>query len=52
MLVPPSRRDRLSPMAVSAYGENKEDALRKSFTEAEKIDFKDRYFRKDIGQDL
>ena len=39
-------------LAVSAYGENKEDALRKSFTEAEKIDFKDRYFRKDIGQDL
>ena len=31
---------------------NKEDALRKSFTEAAKIDFKDRYFRKDIGQDL
>ena len=39
-------------LAVSAYGENKEDALRKSFTEAEKIDFKDRYLRKDIGQDL
>ena len=39
-------------LAVSAYGENKEDALRKSFTEAAKIDFKDRYFRKDIGQDL
>lgn len=39
-------------LAVSAYGENKENALRKSFTEAAKIDFKDRYFRKDIGQDL
>lgn len=39
-------------LAVSAYGENKEEALRKSFTEAEKIDFKDKYFRKDIGQDL
>ena len=39
-------------MAVSSYGKNKEEALRKSFTEAQKISFKDMYFRRDIGQDL
>jgi len=26
--------------------------LKKSFTEAQKIQFKDRYFRRDIGSDL
>ena len=39
-------------LAVSSYGKNKEDALHKSFTEAQKIRFKDMYFRRDIGQDL
>lgn len=39
-------------IAVSSYGENKEDALRNAFVQAQKIDFKDKYFRKDIGQDL
>ena len=39
-------------MAVSSYGKDKEEALRKSFTEARKIKFKDMYFRRDIGQDL
>ncbi len=39
-------------MAVSSYGKDKEEALRKSFTEAQKINFKDMYFRRDIGQDL
>ena len=39
-------------LAVSAYGENKAEALHKAFTEAEKIEFQDKYFRKDIGQDL
>ena len=39
-------------LAVSSYGKDKEDALHKSFTEAQKIRFKDMYFRRDIGQDL
>ena len=39
-------------IAVSSYGKDKEEALRKSFTEAEKIQFTDRYFRRDIGFDL
>ncbi len=39
-------------IAVSSYGDNKEEALQKSFTEAKKINFTDRYFRRDIGQDL
>ena len=39
-------------IAVSSYGKNKEEALQKSFEEANKIVFKDKYFRRDIGQDL
>lgn len=39
-------------IAVSSYGKDKDEALQKSFQEAKKIDFKDRYFRRDIGQDL
>lgn len=39
-------------IAVSSYGKNKEEALQKSFTEAQKIQFKDKYFRSDIGADL
>ncbi len=39
-------------IAVSSYGNNKEKALEKSFKEAQKIEFTDKYFRKDIGQDL
>ena len=39
-------------IAVSSYGKDKEEALRKSFEEAQKIEFTDKYFRRDIGQDL
>ena len=39
-------------IAVSSYGKDKEEALRKSFEQAQKIGFTDRYFRRDIGQDL
>lgn len=39
-------------IAVSSYGKDKEDALQKSFKEAQKIEFKDKYFRRDIGKDL
>ena len=39
-------------IAVSSYGANKEEALRKSFQEAQKIRFTDKYFRSDIGADL
>ena len=39
-------------IAVSSYGKDKEEALQKSFKEAQKIEFKDKYFRRDIGQDL
>ena len=39
-------------IAISSYGKDKEEALRKSFEQAQKIGFTDRYFRRDIGQDL
>ena len=39
-------------IAVSSYGKNKDEALAKSFEEAQKIIFKDKYFRSDIGKDL
>lgn len=39
-------------LAVTSYGENKEDALKKCFETAQKIQFQDKYFRKDIGQDI
>ena len=39
-------------IAVSSYGKDKDEALCKSFTEAQKISFTDRYFRRDIGKDL
>ena len=39
-------------IAVSSYGRDKAEALQKSFTEAQKIQFTDKYFRRDIGADL
>jgi phosphoribosylamine--glycine ligase len=39
-------------IAVSSYGKDKAEALQKSFEEAQKILFTDKYFRRDIGADL
>ncbi len=39
-------------IAVSSYGKDKAEALQKSFQEAQKIQFTDKYFRRDIGSDL
>ncbi|HIE74078.1 MAG TPA: phosphoribosylamine--glycine ligase [Flavobacteriales bacterium] len=39
-------------LAVTSFGENIEDALNKSFVNAEKINFEGKYYRKDIGFDL
>ncbi|MCE5175284.1 MAG: phosphoribosylamine--glycine ligase [Bacteroidales bacterium] len=39
-------------IAVSSYGENMAEALKKSFVNAEKVNFENKYFRSDIGFDL
>ena len=39
-------------LAVSSYGKDKAEALQKSFESANAIHFTDKFFRKDIGQDL
>ncbi|MDY3851865.1 MAG: phosphoribosylamine--glycine ligase [Prevotella sp.] len=39
-------------LAISSYGKDKEEALKKSFETANRIEYTDKYFRKDIGFDL
>ena len=39
-------------IAITSYGKNKEDALSKSYKNADKIKFDKKYFRTDIGFDL
>ena len=39
-------------IAISSYGKDKDEALARSFAVAQEVDFKDKYFRRDIGKDL
>jgi phosphoribosylamine--glycine ligase len=39
-------------LAITSFGKNKDEALAKSYKNAEMIEFKNKYYRKDIGFDL
>lgn len=39
-------------IAITSYGNTMNEALQKSFSNAERIHYKDKYYRKDIGKDL
>lgn len=39
-------------LAITSFGKTKEEALKKSYANAERVEFKDKYYRKDIGFDL
>jgi phosphoribosylamine--glycine ligase len=39
-------------IAISSYGDTKDEALAKSYKNAEKVVFDKKYYRKDIGFDL
>ncbi|MBT8219788.1 MAG: phosphoribosylamine--glycine ligase [Bacteroidia bacterium] len=39
-------------LAITSFGKSKEEALKKSYATADKIEFKDKYLRRDIGFDI
>lgn len=39
-------------IAITSFGESMEEALQKSYANAEKIKFEGKYYRKDLGKDL
>jgi phosphoribosylamine--glycine ligase len=39
-------------LAITSYGHDIHDALRTSYENAGKINWKDKYYRRDLGQDL
>src|ERR1700746_297933 len=39
-------------IAITSFGKTMEEALNKSFANAERIQYKGKYYRKDIGNDL
>ena len=39
-------------IAITSYGDTMEEALKRSFANAEKIQYKGKYYRRDIGNDL
>ena len=39
-------------IALTSYGADKAEALAKSMEAAQKVNFTDKYYRRDIGKDL